>query len=41
MVLNENSVAILNKDFIYNAILSKASQKLLNKGSSNLPFEKM
>ena len=29
------------QDFIYNAKLTKASQELLNKGTSNLPVEMM
>ena len=29
------------QDFIYNAIVTKASQELLNKVSSNLPVEMM
>ena len=29
------------QDFNYNAMLTKASQELLNKGSSNLPVEMM
>ena len=29
------------QDFIYSAMVTKASQELLNKGSSNLPVEMM
>ena len=37
----ENFVAILNTGFIYKVIITKASQKLLNKASLNLPVEMM
>ena len=39
IVLNENFVTILNTDLICNLLLTKTSQKLLNKGSYNLPVE--